>query len=113
VKRGHKHRSKTTRKATADRLHARRVEEIPDDPEPGFLYIVGEGLHIWFVGMVCPCGCGDVLKLSLMEESRSCWTLVIHRDRTVTLWPSIAREVGCRSHFNIRRSKVIYWMDET
>jgi hypothetical protein len=113
VKRRTKDQDGQVRGPALGRLRTRRVEEMPDDCEAGVLYVVGEGPHLWFIGMLCPCGCGDVLKLSLMEESRSYWTLVLHRDRSITLWPSVAREVGCKSHFNIRRGKVIYWMDET
>jgi hypothetical protein len=107
-----KKKSKDPRGSALRRLRARRVEETPDALDAGVLYIVGEGRHLWFVSMLCPCGCGDALKLSLMQESRSYWTVVVHSDRTVTLWPSVAREVGCRSHFNIRRSKVIYWIGD-
>jgi Family of unknown function (DUF6527) len=103
-------RSQNGRKTAASRLRVQRVEEFPDVPAPGVLYAVGEGPHIWFAGMLCPCGCGDFLKLSLLEESRSFWTLVIHRNGSATLWPSVVREVGCKSHFNLRRGRIEWWV---
>lgn len=95
------------------KLRSCRVQEAPDVLDDGVLYIVGEGLHLWYAAMLCPCSCGDILNLSLMPDSRSHWILRYHRNKTVTLWPSIARSVGCKSHFNIRRSRVVYWSDDT
>lgn len=99
-------------RSTVSRLRIQRVEEFPGAPEPGILYAVGEGAKLWFAGFLCPCGCGDFLKLSLLEESRSYWSLVIPRKGGPTLWPSVLREVGCMSHFNVHRGRILWWGEE-
>lgn len=83
-----------------------RVEEIPDKPSAGTAYLVGEGQHLWFVALLCPCGCKEFLQMSLLQDSRPRWTVMIHEDGTPTLHPSIWRKTGCRSHFFLRRGRV-------
>lgn len=82
-------------------LRGQKVEELPDDLEPGTIYIAGEGQFLWFVAMVCPCGCKEVIQLSLLQEGHPRWSLTQHADGTVSLHPSVLRIVGCRSHFFI------------
>jgi hypothetical protein len=108
VKRWNGSRSGTEHATPLARLSSQRVEELPDDLEAGVLYLVGEGSHLWFVGMRCPCGCGDNLTVSLVEDSGSFWSISIHRDRTVSIYPSVRRTLGCGSHFNIKRGRVIW-----
>lgn len=85
-----------------------RVEELPDFLDKQNLYLVGEGNYIWFITMLCPCKCGEVIQLSLMANNHSRWQLTEHFDGTVSLYPSIWRTVGCRSHFFIHKS-LITW----
>jgi Family of unknown function (DUF6527) len=48
----------------------------------------------------CPCGCGEELVINLDERVGPAWHL--YRDeRGLTLYPSVWRESGCRSHFVI------------
>jgi hypothetical protein len=48
----------------------------------------------------CPCGCGEELVINLDERIGPAWRL--YRDeRGLTLYPSVWRESGCRSHFII------------
>lgn len=90
-----------------------RVEELPDRLNPEMVYIVGEGEHLWYVAMLCPCRCGKTLHMNLMPHSRPRWTVTTHRDGTVTLQPSVWRRTGCSSHFFVRRGKVIWWLSDT
>jgi hypothetical protein len=87
-----------------------RVEELPDALRVGEMYLVGEGDHLWFVGMLCPCGCGETLHMSLLQESRPRWRVLEHADGTASLEPSVWRQVGCRSHFFLRRG-LIEWCE--
>ena len=112
MKRREADRKNAATPSAIERVRSRRVEELPDALEAGILYIVGEGPHLWLVAMICPCGCRDIIKLSLLPESQSYWSLIVHRDRKVTLWPSVARLVGCRSHFSIRKSRIVNWIEE-
>jgi hypothetical protein len=90
------------------RLSTVRVPERPDRLEPGIVYVVGEGNDRFCAAMVCPCGCGADLYMSLVAEDDPSWRVTIHRDGTATLFPSIARAVGCRSHFVLRRGSVLW-----
>ncbi|MCL5047127.1 MAG: DUF6527 family protein [Actinobacteria bacterium] len=75
------------------------LEELPDCLDERVLYVLGEGGHLWSVAMLCQCGCGETLHMSLHQEGRPRWELTYHSDGTVSLWPSIWRKYGCRSHF--------------
>lgn len=80
--------------------------ELPDVLDPRMVYVVGEGSHLWFVALVCPCGCGETLQMSLHSNGRPQWQVTMHADRTVSLRPSVWRQVGCQSHFFLRRGRV-------
>ncbi len=83
-------------------------EEIPVKPRKKTLYIVTEDNVPWSAAMVCPCGCGAILHLNLLPDEHPMWRLVWNADKSVSLIPSILRQVGCHSHFWIRQSRV-YW----
>ncbi len=84
--------------------------EIPEPPEPGSLFLVGEGEHLWFAVLECPCGCGESVQLNLLPDDFPCWEATRHADGTVSLWPSVRRVRGCFSHFFVRRGR-IKWCD--
>jgi hypothetical protein len=73
------------------------------------LYILTEDGTPWQASMVCPCGCGKTLELNLLPDERPVWRYSTDRKGRVTLHPSIWRQVGCRSHFWLRRGK-IHWV---
>lgn len=83
-----------------------RVEELPSRLNDKILYAVGEAEYRWFAAMVCPCGCGETLHMSLLADERPRWKLVEHPDGTASLTPSVFRVRGCRSHFWLRRGMV-------
>jgi hypothetical protein len=90
-------------------LRTVHLEELPDQLDPKAVYVLGEGKHRWFAAMLCPCGCGATVQVSLMPESRPRWRLIEHgADGTVSLDPSLWREGGCESHFFLRRG-LIQW----
>lgn len=82
-----------------------RVEELPDDFAPLVVYLVG-GAHLFCAGMLCPCGCGAKLLMSLVDDDSPTWTATVHRNGSVSLFPSVARLVGCKSHFVLRRGRI-------
>lgn len=82
------------------------VTEEPDTPVPRVVYVVGEDGHRWFAAFDCPCGCGEVIKLSLVPGDRPGWTLHDHVDGTASVAPSVWRQVGCKSHFWLRKGKI-------
>ena len=76
-----------------------KVEELPDRLAKKTLYIAGEGPHLWSVAMICPCGCGEVLQMSLLQDARPRWTVSVDSKGVPSLSPSVWRKVGCKSHF--------------
>jgi len=87
----------------------RRVEDAPDSVLPELVYLVGDvAARPWLAVFVCPCGCGEIVSLSLIRGDSPRWRARTHSDRTVTISPSIWRTRGCRSHFFIRRGKVVW-----
>lgn len=92
-------------------LRTQHVEALPDALPPGVVYVLGEGRYRWSVATLCPCGCGAVLQMSVMKEGRPRWQLDEHEDGTISLHPSVWRKEGCRSHFFLRRGKIIWCAD--
>lgn len=84
-----------------------RCTDLPDKPSDEKLYIVGEEGVYWLAAMKCPCGCGDLIQLSLSENSHPRWRLA-GTDTQPTLFPSINRTVGCKSHFHLRNGSVLW-----
>jgi hypothetical protein len=75
------------------------VEELPDHLAKKTSYIADEGPHLWYVAMICPCGCGETLQMSLLSDARPRWTVSVDSNGLPSLSPSVWRQVGCGSHF--------------
>jgi hypothetical protein len=87
----------------------RFVEYIPEQLEQGVIYIApefGAVLHL------CLDGCGERISTPLSPAQ---WALTFDGE-TISLWPSIGNwDLPCRSHYIIRKSRVIWsdkWSDE-
>jgi hypothetical protein len=92
-------------------LVAERVEDLPDDIQSGRVYLVGDEGTPWSAALVCPCGCKEVIRLSLIPDDSPRWRATIHDDGAVTLKPSVWRIKGCRSHFNLNQGRVLWTKD--
>ena len=88
------------------RIRYERVGDLPDTLKPATLYVAGAEPYVWAAAMLCPCGCGDVIEMNLLEPASPCWSVRQHRDGSVTLMPSVWRTKGCRSHFFVRNSRI-------
>jgi hypothetical protein len=85
------------------------LEDEPPSVEPRIVYVIGGRGNEWIAAMVCPCGCGQTIKLNLLaHESRPVWTVHPDRRKRATIVPSVWRHVGCRSHFIVRGGR-IHW----
>ena len=83
------------------------MNELPERLHPDILYAIGEPVP-WLAALLCPCGCGSVIQLSLLSEDAPCWVLVFQKQRVPTLVPSIQRTAGCCSHFFLREGNVVW-----
>jgi hypothetical protein len=76
--------------------------------EEGIMVIVGGANFVKWVYFKCPCGCGDVLLLSLMKSIKPNWKLKADQFTLPTIYPSVWKNDGCKSHFWIRKGRVIW-----
>lgn len=75
------------------------AEDVPDKFEPKIVY------HFYndkIIGFICHCGCGALIQLNELEDTRPRWKIINGN----TISPSINRIVGCKSHFSIINGKV-------
>ena len=82
-------------------------DEPPDHVRPSRLYLIGERDKYWLAVMLCPCGCGDQIQLPLSGRSSPCWTYN-GPSKAPTLSPSVRRTTNCRSHFLLRRGRIVW-----
>jgi hypothetical protein len=82
-------------------LDHRFVDSFPDPLAPGILYV---SLEYGSVAHSCCCGCGEEVVTPLTPTD---W-YITYDGETITLHPSVGSwTLRCRSHYVIRRSKVI------
>src|SRR3954447_18777298 len=89
-------------------LEHRFVKHIPEQLEPGVLYIsmeYGSAAHS------CCCGCGEEVVTPFTPTD---WKMTFDGE-TVSLWPSVGNwNQRCRSHYVIERGQVLgagHWTD--
>lgn len=90
------------------------VERPPrnQDIEAGqFFFVASCGKPKWSL-FKCPCGCGDVITLTLLSIHQPHWCLTPTSADRPTLYPSVWRDRGCMSHFWLRDGRV-YWCNDT
>lgn len=85
-------------------------EQLPKQLSTHTVYIIGIPENEWLAKMICPCGCGKILFLNLLQDEFPNWKWRIGADGTVTLSPSVWRQVGCKSHFFLRDG-LIQWCE--
>lgn len=76
--------------------------------EPGAAVLVRRGV-LRSIAIACPDGCGEHLTINLDPRAGPAWRYY-GCGADVSLYPSVWRDSGCRSHFIIWRSR-IYWCD--
>jgi hypothetical protein len=87
------------------------VDDIPILLKPKKIYIIGQTENTWLIIMECPCGCKSNIQLNLLEEFRPCWRFKIDKNKMISIYPSIWRKVGCKSHFWIKSGQIIWVKD--
>lgn len=83
------------------------VNDLPNELQPFKLYLLGKPKQEWLAGLVCPCGCGDVIEL-VLDGNHPRWSLFISPQGHPSLSPSVYRSVRCRSHFFLKKG-LIKW----
>jgi hypothetical protein len=91
----------------AQRYGYQHVADLPEVLDLATIYLIGDDTP-WSAAMVCPCGCGAVIQLSLISSDNPRWKLKDNRDGTISLHPSIWRTKGCVSHFWVKSGRVMW-----
>lgn len=89
------------------------VSSIPreSDVPPKTVVVVGHPkLPKWAI-MKCPCGCNEILTLSLMKKHSPSWEVKKDGYNRISLSPSVWKTDGCRSHFFIKKGKIAWSKD--
>lgn len=94
------------------RFRMERREQNPQTLQPDVIYQIGDDECVWAAVLQCPCGCREAIHLSLVRDSKPSWRIQAYKNGDVTLLPSVWRTVGCRSHFIIYRSRIIWCLSE-
>lgn len=101
---------------TLDRLFRRSILVIEGDSLPNkmpmrSIVVAFEENEFWCVGMKCPCGCGRIIELPIIDEASPRWDIEINSKNQVSLHPSVFLKIGCESHFWLKNGKII-WCDK-
>jgi hypothetical protein len=73
---------------------------------PGDAVIVERGDPRLLV-LACPCGCGEVYPVNLDPRSGPAWRLYRRKNVGLSVFPSVWRDTGCRSHYIIWRGEIL------
>ena len=76
------------------------------------LYVVGGANYQKWAYMVCPCGCGERIMLSLAKKQRPHWQVEVDWLGRPTIKPSVWQTDGCYSHFWVKKGR-IEWTTDT
>jgi hypothetical protein len=97
--------------STGRKFIARAEQDPPGIAEAGILHLVeDDGGQYWLCMLRCPCGCGATIQLPMTPPARPCWQLRGTMQQP-TLWPSVRRASGCKSHFVLRKGLVQWCRD--
>lgn len=76
------------------------------------LVITKKGSTFTWIRYKCPCGCGEIISLSLSPVIEPYWSISIdnkNERQMVTISPSVyMRNTKCNSHYFITKNKVIW-----
>lgn len=87
-------------------------DSLPQQIERGTLVHMVDAGKSWSVGFYCPCGCGDVIELLLLPNLDPHWTLSVDTLGRPSLYPSVWRTTGCKSHFWLKNGRPV-WANST
>lgn len=85
---------------------AEHVADLPDKLRRDKLYVVGEDGYDWSAAMLCPGGCGKVLKMNLLPDAHPVWRVTKRPDGAASLQPSVWLKTGCTCHFVLTHGRV-------
>lgn len=86
------------------------IEDLEEQPneyqvKDNIIYYIGSKDNKWCIIFKCPCGCRSIIYLNSLKRARPYWQLKV---QDVSISPSINRVIGCKSHFFIKKHRVIW-----
>jgi hypothetical protein len=81
---------------------------IPIFPRRHVLYILKDDYKYWLAVMICPCGCNCIIQLNLLPNSNPSWAVDKGINNKISVYPSIFRNRGCKSHFLLKKGRIIW-----
>jgi len=70
-----------------------------------FIEVNYKGKSYWVI-FKCPCGCGEVITLPLIDTHDPFWEISRTIHNRPTIYPSVWQNKGCYSHFWIEDGKI-------
>jgi hypothetical protein len=87
--------------------HTKFLIDLPDKYKRNICYLIGCNNQYWVLTFLCPCGCGDKIYLNLLKDNQPFWRINFDVN-TISVYPSIWKTGGCRSHFFITNNRIIW-----
>lgn len=72
---------------------------------PGDAVLIERGRPRWLL-LSCPCGCGEEFPINLDPRVGPAWRLYGNVQFQLSVFPSVWRESGCRSHYVVWRNRI-------
>ncbi|TAL35812.1 MAG: hypothetical protein EPN98_05950 [Phenylobacterium sp.] len=94
--------------APSRRLRLIEGDSLPSTLPRRDLVLAREDGEDWCVGFRCPCGCRRPIELLVIPEAKPRWDVEVDEDGAASLTPSVWLKVGCRSHFWLKRGRVVW-----
>ncbi|MGB9498699.1 MAG: DUF6527 family protein [Dissulfuribacterales bacterium] len=87
------------------------VKNVPDHPlrdniNEANIFVVGGRTYQKWAYLRCPCGCNEIIMLSLAKTRKPNWSVRMDFLNRPTIYPSIWQTSGCRSHFWVQEGAV-------
>jgi len=92
-----------------NKYKVRFMEDLPEHPVRRIIYVIGTKGNPWLLYFKCPCGCKKGIYLNLMQEEPPRWRFLLQRNK-INIAPSVHLLKGCKSHFWVKKGRVIWCM---
>lgn len=88
------------------RFQIEYVEDIPELISNKLIFIVQDGNEPELLVFKCPCGCEADIILNLLKDASPRWSYELNDEGTIDIYPSVWRNIGCKSHFFVKDSNI-------
>jgi len=88
-------------------FHYKFISDIPYLLKRNQIYIIQDGNEPDTIVFKCPCGCKNIIHLNLLSDCSPQWSFTLKKKK-ISIYPSIATKRGCKSHFWVIKSKIIW-----